>query len=192
MNLDAEYWEKRYRDESTPWDMGSVSPPIKQWLDNEPNKNLNILIPGAGNAHEVAYAYQLGFHQVHLLDFAETPLKEFKTKNPHFPSSQIIQSDFFKWHDTYDLIIEQTFFCALHPSQRNKYVEHTSNILKENGKLIGLLFDFPLTEEGPPFGGNLNLYESLFKPFFKNTSILPCLNSIPPRAGREFWIEMEK
>jgi len=36
-------------------------------------------------------------------------------------------------------------------------------LLNPKGKLIGLLFQFPLTEVGPPFGGSKEEYNSLFE-----------------------------
>ena len=111
---------------------------------------------------------------------------------PEFPQENIIQQDFFDQGNNYDLIIEQTFFCALHPNLRAKYVEKMHQLLNDNGKLIGLLFDFERTEEGPPFGGSFTEYKQLFSPYFNIKVLEECYNSIKHRFGRELFFIFEK
>jgi len=67
-------------------------------------------------------------------------------------------------------------------------------LLKKEGKLIGLLFDFPIREEqdSPPFGGNANEYREIFEPYFEIKTLKRCYNSIKPRQGTELFIEMVK
>ena len=92
----------------------------------------------------------------------------------------------------FELVIEQTFFCALHPDLRKNYVESMHKILKENGKLAGLFFDFPHTEKGPPFGGNKEEYRKLFQTHFHITTLERSYNSIKPRQGKELFFIFEK
>ena len=56
-----QYWQNRYLENSTGWDLGDISPPIKAYIDQLNNKNIKILIPGAGNAHEAEYLHNQGF-----------------------------------------------------------------------------------------------------------------------------------
>ncbi|TNE53280.1 MAG: methyltransferase domain-containing protein [Bacteroidetes bacterium] len=190
--LDADYWNNRYHKQETGWNIGCASDPIRHWLDAQENKDLNILIPGAGLAYEAEYAWQQGFHHVVVLDYAEKALNEFKKRNPEFPEKQIVKSNYFEHQNKYDVIIEQTFFCALDPKLRDEYVRHTSTLLKNGGKLIGLLFDFPLDQQGPPYGGSREHYEELFGKYFKIEHLEICPRSIKPRSGKEFWIEFTK
>jgi thiopurine S-methyltransferase len=192
MKLDGDYWENRYTSGNTGWDIGAASTPIKNWLDKQEDKGLKILIPGAGNAHEVEYAYANGFTNVFVMDIAPTAIKNFKSRNPNFPESNILIGDFFDLEITFDVIIEQTFFCALNPKQRSKYKDKCYTVLKPNGILVGLLFDFPLTEEGPPFGGSEEEYITLFSPLFTIYKLDKCKDSINPRLGKELWVELRK
>ena len=114
-----------------------------------------------------------------------------KSKHPNFVN-QIIQTDFFELEDSYDIILEQTFFCALSPTLRADYVKKMHDLLKPNGKIIGLLFDFPLTEVGPPFGGSLDEYKTLFSSLFEIKVLEKAYNSIKPRLGRELFFIFEK
>ena len=52
MSLDSNSWNQRYISKNTGWDIGFVSTPIKDYIDQINNKNIRILIPGCGNAHE--------------------------------------------------------------------------------------------------------------------------------------------
>ena len=189
--LTDDYWNKRYVDGSTGWDLGEISPPIRAYVDQLEVKELKILIPGAGNAHEVSYLHQLGFTNVHVLDFAPLAIQTFLEKNPTFPASHAHIEDFFQFNVSFDLIIEQTLFCAIDPSLRSKYAEKSSSLLKKGGKLVGLLFNREF-EGGPPFGGTKSEYIGNFSPFYDQISMEECYNSIEPRQGSELFIQLVK
>jgi SAM-dependent methyltransferase len=192
-NLNQEYWEERYQKEQTGWDAGSITTPIKEYVDQLLDKNLKILIPGAGNAHEALYLHHQGFKEVYVCDWVAQPLANLKRQAPLFPSSHLIQSDFFELEEAnFDLIIEQTFFCALPPQLRPNYVQKMHQLLKSGGQVVGLLFNFPLTASGPPFGGSLEEYERLFSAQFQSIKIEDCYNSIKPRMGAELFIQIQK
>ena len=50
MDLNKGYWEKRYEEGTTGWDTGGPTKPLTDYIDQVENKDLKILIPGAGNA----------------------------------------------------------------------------------------------------------------------------------------------
>lgn len=190
-NTTKEYWSQRYKEERTGWDIGSPSTPIKEYIDQLTDKNLKILIPGAGNAYEAEYLIKQGFTNIFILDISEIPLQEFKQRNPDFPSGNLLCDDFFTHTETYDVIIEQTFFCSFPPlaETRKKYAEHMSELLHTNGKLVGLWFNFPLIGdmEKRPFGGNKQEYLGYFEPYFEVKTFEKAYNSIEPRAGSELF-----
>ncbi|MCB0761734.1 MAG: SAM-dependent methyltransferase [Flavobacteriales bacterium] len=190
--IDKAFWKKRYQEGTTGWDVGQVSTPLKEYFDQLTSKKLRILIPGAGNAHEAEYLYENGFVNVTVLDVAEEPLENMRKRMPHFPEGQLLCTDFFHHDGSYDLIIEQTFFCALSPELRPEYARKMAQLLVPHGKIKGLLFDFPLTSEGPPFGGCREEYYTYFLPHFENVEFQSAHNSITPRMGRELWFTAEK
>lgn len=191
IKLDSQYWNDRYLKAETGWDIRSVSRPLKEYLDQLTKKKLSILIPGCGNAHEAVYANSIGFEDVHILDFAEQAINSFKVKYPDFKEGNIHLEDFFLHEGKYDVILEQTFFCALSPELRNNYAKKMHALLKENGKLVGVLFDREF-ESGPPFGGNKEEYLKYFSPFFDIKTFDKCYNSIEPRFDVEAFIILEK
>ena len=77
-------------------------------------------------------------------------------------------------------------------SLRIDYVKKMHYLLKPKGKIIGLLFDFQLTEVGPPFGGTLDEYKNLFKSQFEIKVLEKAYNSIKPRLGSELFFIFEK
>jgi hypothetical protein len=191
MELNNHYWENRYTQNEIGWDTGEITTPLKDYIDQITNKNLKILIPGAGNGYEFDYLIKNGFTNVYVVDFAATPLQNIATRNPKLKEN-LIHLDFFALDMTFDLIIEQTFFCALNPNLREKYVVKMKTSLNNNGKIVGLLFDFPLTKVGPPFGGSIEEYQNLFSKEFKIKTLEKAYNSIKPRADKELFFIFEK
>jgi len=189
--LGKEFWEYKYRNESTDWDMGEVSPPIKAYIDQLENKDLRILIPGAGFAHEAEYLLEKGFTQITVIDISSILIAHLKEKFKGNDRITLIEGDFFEHKGEYDLIIEQTFFCTLYPKHRPRYVQKVKELMAEGGKLVGLLFDRDF-DSGPPFGGFKKDYIELFEGHFKLKTIERCYNSHPARMGNELWINLEK
>ncbi|MBD8487555.1 methyltransferase domain-containing protein [Echinicola sp. CAU 1574] len=190
--LDENYWTSRYLDQNTGWDVGEATVPLKQYLDQIVNHGLEILVPGAGNAHEAVYAHKKGFKNVHILDFAEPPLRQFKERFPEFPKGHIHHENFFDHQGQYDLILEQTFFCALKPNLRNDYIKKMAELLKPSGRLVGVLFDVDFEKDGPPFGGAKQDYLEVFSQELEIVTMERCYNSIPPRAGNELFFKAKR
>lgn len=191
-DLNKNYWEHRYQNDQTGWDAGQVTQPLKEYTDQITNKDLKILVPGAGYGHEVLHLAHLGFENVTVVDFSVSALRNLKARLPEKCNYQLIEGDFFEHNGTYDLILEQTFFCALEPDLRPSYAQHCFDLLAEKGKIAGVLFNFELTEKGPPFGGSLTEYQNLFTSYFELRTLEACYNSIKPRQGNELFFIFEK
>jgi hypothetical protein len=189
--LSAEYWSNRYQKSEIGWDLRQVSPPLKEYIDQLDDKSISILIPGCGSGYEGEYLFRQGFTNVHLLDFSKEPLEAFQKRVPGFPNSHLHVCDFFKHQGQYDLILEQTLYCAIDPSLRGEYAKKTAELLKEEGKLVGLLFNREF-EGGPPFGGSKKKYEVCFGPFYSTLKMEVCYNSITPRKDTELFIQLQK
>jgi len=188
----ANYWEQRYQKNDTGWDMKKISSPLKTYIDQLDNKNLQILIPGAGNAYEAEYMFNQGFNNVYIVDIAQSPLYNLQKRVPDFPEHQLLHLNFFDVKEQFDLILEQTFFCALPPNKRADYANKIHQLLKPKGVLAGLFFDFPLTENGPPFGGDKKEYLKYFEHLFRVKTFERCYNSHPKRQGKELFFKFIK
>ena len=186
----AQNWNDRYQNDDFPWDIGGLSPAIKGYVDQLKDKTIKILIPGAGHAHEAEYLYKQGYSNVYVCDWAELALQEFSNRCPGFPKDKLLCTDFFKIEDRFDLIIEQTFFCALDPELRKDYKVKMHELLKPNGVLVGLFFGIIFPKHGPPFGGEMKEYRALFFDQFSILEMAITDQSIEPRKGNELFFRM--
>ncbi len=193
LSLDQTWWHTRYLLGDTPWDIGYPSPAIINFCEKLPQKALRILIPGAGYAHEAAWLWNNGFRNVYVCDWVARAFDPLRRCVPDFPEAQMLVADFFALDHTFDLILEQTFFCALPPERREDYVRQCARLLPKGGQLAGLLFASPFPFEGPPFGGTEAEYRQLLEPhfFIEQMALTPL--SIEPRRGNElFFVAIRK
>src|SRR5882757_4717641 len=91
------YWDERYRQDNTTWDMGRLSPPLQGYFDQLTDKSLSILIPGCGNSYEAAYLLEKGWGPITLIDISEILITRLKEKFFSYPDPplQMIAGDFF-------------------------------------------------------------------------------------------------
>ena len=182
---------------------------MQAYFEQLTDKRLSILIPGCGNSYEAAWLLENGFSSITLVDISDVLMEKLRDRfraftnstntpdtaspghSPAAPPLRLIAGDFFDLGDSFDLIIEQTFFCALDPSRRKDYVEKMYHLLRPGRKLAGVLFDRDFGE-GPPFGGHKEEYAALFGEKFTLKRFEPCYNSIKPRAGTELFFIAEK
>jgi len=194
--LDAAYWQERYATGRTGWDTGSITPPLRDYFTQlGPPDNRRILIPGAGRAYEAEYLHDQGYENIFVADVAPEALQALQQRVPGFPADHLLLEDFFRLpsQPPYDLIVEQTFFCALDPQLRPAYAQKCAMLLRPGGTLMGLLFDtdFAPSPE-PPFGGTREEYRAYFAPYFDFTHFETAHNSLPPRQGRELFICLKR
>ncbi|MBA6151374.1 methyltransferase domain-containing protein [Gelidibacter maritimus] len=192
MDLSEHYWDTRYKNKEMGWDLGEISPPLKNYFDQLTNKDLKILIPGGGNSYEAEYLHHQGFKNVYVVDLSKTALNNIKQRVSSFPSSHLIHKNFFDLEMSFDILIEQTFFCALNPHLRPTYVKKAFELLYSTGRLVGLLFNVPLNTDKPPFGGNKTEYLEYFEPYFEIQLMEPAYNSHPSRSGMELFFRVQK
>ena len=67
----------------------------------------------------------------------------------------------------FNVIVEHTCFCAIDPKNRINYIKMVYEILKPNGKFVGLLFpiDKDTSEGDPPFAIDLDSTISLISDY---------------------------
>ena len=186
-NLNADFWNNRYENNQIGWDLGGVSPALKFWMDQFPDKSASILIPGAGNAYEVDYLVALGFTNITVIDIAPKLVAALKQRFASVNEVTIILGDFFELEGKFDVVLEQTFFCAIDPELRSQYVDKMKDLLTDKGQLLGVLFNRSFIG-GPPFGGSTEEYEVLFRDKFE-AKFLPCDVSHPARKGSEVLLQ---
>lgn len=193
MENKKDFWQQRWIDNKTGWDIGYAAPPITEYINTLQDKNIKILIPGAGNGYEAEYLYKKGFVNVYMMDIAPKPLENFKERVRDFPGEHLLNEDFFKHTGEYDLIIEQTFFIAIDPMLRGEYIKKMKELLKPGGHLTGLLlFKNEPSPGGPPYVDTKEEYYKYFEGEFDIRKFEIAKNSIKPREGWEVFIDMVK
>ncbi|MEK6452332.1 MULTISPECIES: methyltransferase domain-containing protein [unclassified Myroides] len=185
--LNKDYWEGRYIENNAKWSVGAITTPLKEYIDQLPNKDIKILVPGLGHGHELLYLHRLGFTNIVGLDLTDIAMRETCDAVSDFPKDKVVLGDFFEHNGQYDLIIEQTFFCSLPKTLRKKYVDKMYDLLLPGGKLVGVLFDCEFKNDEPPFGGSKEEYTTLLSEKLNINLIETAYNSIKPRAGRELF-----
>ncbi|MCX7769112.1 MAG: TPMT family class I SAM-dependent methyltransferase [Flavobacteriales bacterium] len=188
--LDLNYWDQRWQEGRTEWDIGYPSPALMEFARQFPLREQHVLIPGCGNAYEAEALLELGYTHITLLDISPTLTTKLRQRFGFASDKiQVVCEDFFLHEGRYDLILEQTFFCALPPCMRPQYVKKMAELLNPNGRLAGLLFITPFDNEGPPFGGTFEEYQQLFGEHFHILRMELTPLSIPQRQGREVFFE---
>lgn len=192
MKLDSQFWDERYLSKETGWDLSRPSPPIEAYIDQWNDLNSRVMIPGCGNAYEAEYLLKKGFTNITLIDLSKVLTDGLKKKFENNPNIRIIHDNFFQHKGKYDLILEQTFFCAIDPELRKAYVRQMSELLEDGGTIAGLLFNTNFDRQGPPFGGDKVEYLELFESHFNIQTMETAHNSIAPRSGNELFIILKK
>ncbi len=180
-----EFWEKRFRENFTPWDAGRVPLDLLSFLKIEP-RGARVLIPGCGSGYEVRAFADAG-HEVLAVDFAPAAVE--RAQRILGPLSDRVRlADFFEFDfgAPFDLVYERAFLCSLPRPLRARYVGRTLELLAAQGRLAGFFF-FEDGERGPPFGLKSGELEQLLADRFDRTQNRPVDDSIPIFAGKERW-----
>jgi cyclopropane fatty-acyl-phospholipid synthase-like methyltransferase len=188
-------WQKHYDENDLAWDLGEVANPfVRLWKDNVLQPG-TLIVPGCGQGHEVIYFAERGF-QVTGVDFSpgavELLSESLSRKNLN---AQVLRRNFFELDEThnqtYDNMLEQTFFCAIHKDQRSAYVETVSRILKPGGMLFGLFYETG-EEGGPPFNTTEADIQNHFSTAFDIERLEKCSFSSEQRKDKEWLAIMRK
>ncbi len=184
-----EYWEQKYQEKNTRWDIGEAAPPFVSLLSSSdaplPGR---IAVLGCGRGYDAVLFAKYGFEVIGL-DFSTSAIMEAeKLAKSANCDIKFLQHDIFDlpayFTAYFDYILEHTCFCAIDPTQRLSYVQVASSILKSKGQLIGLFFTHNRSG-GPPFGATSEEIREYFQADFKIHYLNPVVNSAPSRQGEE-------
>lgn len=181
------FWQSRYKENHTPWDLGTVAPPLVT-LYQEQLSHFNLgkmLVVGCGHGHDAAFFGQMGV-DVTGIDFVSEAI-EAATKD-YGQWARFLQADLFdlppSFLGQFDTVLEHTCFCAIPPQRREDYVQAVSTLLKPKGTFIGLFWAF-VDEDGPPYPSTPEEIERLFSPYFTIESLILPKDSVAERRNQE-------
>ncbi|MBE9177842.1 methyltransferase domain-containing protein [Oculatella sp. LEGE 06141] len=192
--LNAEFWEQRYQEGTTRWDLGQPAPSFVHLLTSpDAPKPGTIAVLGAGRGHDALLFAAHGF-EVTGFDFAASAIA-VATANAQAQglSAQFLQRDIFalepEFANRFDYVLEHTCFCAIAPAQRPAYVQLVHTLLRPQGELIAVFWahDRP---GGPPFGTSLDELRQQFSPGFDIRSLSLVPDSPSHQQNEEYFIRL--
>lgn len=188
-------WQKHYDDDDLMWDLGEPSPPFVRWWNGFTDAPGKAVVPGCGQGHEVSLLAGSGW-EVTAVDFAPGAITRLEKRlAEEGRSARLLNQDFFEIdasHDgRYDLLLEQTFFCAIHPENRPLYVDTVHRLLRPGGKIVGLFYETG-QPGGPPFNTSRGDVVDHFSGRFEIAVLEKTPHSAEHRRGKEWFAELRK
>ncbi len=187
-----DFWDKRFRDGTTPWDAGRVPAALQAFAAAEAARDAagearRALIPGCGSAYEAALLGRLGW-AVTALDFSAAAVEAARRTLGGWGGT-LLQADFFVHRPDapYALVYERAFLCALPRQLWPGYGERMAELLEAGGRLAGFYF-FSEEPKGPPFGISRAALDALLQPWFDLEAEAEVADSMGPFTGRERWM----
>lgn len=187
---DPEFWSRFYLDGHTPWALGQPSPPIFAWLDASELAPGRACVVGCGTGAEPVALARRGFEVVGL-DLSPIAAERARALAAEQGAElEVLVGDVLdppeELRGTFDYVLEQTCYCAIHPSDRGRYREGVWSLLRPGGRLFGVFFDVEVPEP-PPFGIGLDELREDFRAPWVVEALGRATGSAPGREGKE-WL----
>ena len=148
------FWQRLYRESSTPWDLGRPTPTFTRLAASGQYPPGKMIVLGAGRGYDARLFAKHGF-EVLAVDFASEAVTTMHLLNDDKHPVQVLQADIFElpggMNGRFDYILEYTCFCAIDPARRGEYAALAARLLKPGGLYIGLAFPIGRRGGGPPF-----------------------------------------
>ena len=179
-------WEDRYQSGDLHWDKGAPAPGLVEFLREHPElPRGSVAVPGCGTGHDARAMAEFGF-DVHGFDIAPSAIQLATTRTQEWaakPKQSFAASatkpctslnkplfslcDFLEDNPpfAFDYVFEHTLFCAINPSERDRYVEALLRWLKPGGTYLAINYMI-CDPEGPPFPSTREELWRRFRPQF--------------------------
>ena len=187
-------WQRHYDTDDLRWDLGEVAPPFERLWEERNIFPCKAIIPGCGRGHEAVFLAERGF-QITAVDYTRgaVSLLDGALAAKNLPG-EVLHLNFFeldaKYNNSFDLMLEHTFFCAINPDMRQEYVTTAGRILKSGALLIGLFYETG-GKDGPPFNTGKRDIEECFSEKFEIEILNKTIHSAERRQGKE-WLAILK
>ena len=182
------FWDERFGRRFTPWDQGGVPQDLRRFVA-ESAAPLTTLIPGCGQAYELAFLSDAGWDAT-AIDFAPLAVAAGKAAVGRW-AGRVVVADFFTWQPAHDrplqLIYERAFLCAMPPALRPQVAARWAGLLAP-GTLLAGYFYFDDSPKGPPFGIARAELDALLAPHFECVDERAVGDSIAVFQGKERWM----
>lgn len=168
--LEPNFWQAHFDQGNTPWDRGTTSPQLLQWLAKEAIAPCRIAVPGCGKGWEVAELTRRGFDTVGI-DYTSGAVQQTQALlSKQQLMAEVVEADVltYKPDKPFDAVYEQTCLCAIHPYHWVAYADQLARWIRPRGSLYVLFMQVtrPSAQDGlvqgPPFHCDINAMHALF------------------------------
>lgn len=168
--LTPNFWQEHFDKGHTPWDRGTASPRLLDWLDNQDLTPCRIAVPGCGKGWEVVELARRHFDVVGI-DYTAVAVSEtLALLTQHALTAEVVEADVLVYapEQSFDAVYEQTCLCALDPDHWIAYSEQLARWLRPGGCLYVLFMQVERPgarqglKQGPPFHCDINAMHALF------------------------------
>ncbi len=205
-----DWWDEIYQKGEERWDNGGAHHLLDFLIPAQKLTRCRVLVLGCGAGHDAAWWEKRG-HIVTGVDFSAEAIDRARKTYGESESLRWIQADVLNLPNgdlrfapgNFDVIFENTLFCAIPPSQRETLVKTWYRLLSRRGRLIGLV---PVMDKltGPPYGtSEWEIRKRLLDPAIavkasaRRARFVPLLwnrekNSSEKWLGKELYFTVEK
>lgn len=150
-------WSERYRTLDTPWNLGGAHPELVRRLGTlEPVPRdgcRDALVAGCGHGHDALALAGAGF-VVTAVDIVHDLRDHLEEKLAALGGRFVVSDALALEGETFDVVFDHTFFCAIDPSMRADWGAMIRRVLRPGGVLMSIVYPFskPMEAGGPPWG----------------------------------------
>jgi hypothetical protein len=179
------FWDERFERGFTPWDRGGVPEALRRFV--AASRPMATLIPGCGNAYELAWLCEAGWDAT-AIDFSAAAVANARAVAGKW-SERVVEADFFACTPPapVELVYERAFLCAMPRAMRPQVAARWAQLLGQGG-LLGGYFFFDDQPQGPPFGIGGAELDALLSPHFECIADEPVTDSVAVFEGKERWM----
>jgi SAM-dependent methyltransferase len=215
---EPDWWNEIYQKGDMRWDNGGAHPLLDFLIPALKLTRCRVLVLGCGTGHDAAWWEKRG-HIVTAVDFSHEAIERARSIHGERESMRWIEADVLNLPSgdsrfapgNFDIIFENTLFCAIPPGERETLVRNWYRLLSRRGRLVGLV---PVMDKlaGPPFGtSEWEMRKRLLEPtsYLKSSAQAPAQasarrarfvsllwnrekNSIEKWLGKELYFVVEK
>jgi len=165
-------WELAWRQNTTPWDIGRMQPPLRELMESEEGKAVfsqhvkcstepRALVPGCGSGHDALFLASIGYKTTGI-DLSETAVNHAESLHKsHKVKLSFEVADFFNFElptGGYDLVYDYTFFCAIPPDLRQAWGARMRQLVRSQGHIITLVWPIDGGRTGgPPYSIDIDM-----------------------------------
>ena len=195
--MDRKFWQGVYDAGDTRFDLKGPSAPLLDWLDANAPRPGSAIVPGCGFGHDVLELARRGWDALGV-DLAETPVavgRASAAKAGLSDKATFLEADVLALDHpaAYDLLFEQTCYCAIEPHRRDDYARFAARVVKPGGTLVFVVFPVDGRSGGPPFNIGVDEVKLRFAAAFDLVRMGPPLRpSSVGRAGKELFAELRR